>query len=303
MIDHLRKRCFNLITHKSFDYVIMSFIILNTIVMLVSHFGESYIITQTLDILNYIFAIIFTIEMILKLIGLGFKQYFSDGWNIFDCCVTVGSDIGVILKLSMGSSNLSVLLVVRAFRIGRVFRLIQSAKSLRTLFNTLVLTLPSLANVSGILLLFFFIYAIIGLQLFATVKNGDYIGDYMNFRSFGMSLLTLFRCSTGEVWNLIMYDCITLSDCENDVLYNPDMCGFSDKEDCIPLNGCGTNLGYLYFFSFTVLISWILLQLFIGVIMDGFGDINSEEHSKLTPEQYDAFVDVWNSIFIYFIRI
>lgn len=294
-----RRRCFNLIRSTFFDWFIMICIIINTVFMAAKSFGEPHEFTRAVEILNYIFATVFTIEMVLKLLGLGFKQYFGDGWNIFDFLVTIGSDIGIILQLTMGNANLSALLVVRTFRIGRVFRLVQSAKALRTLFNTLVLTLPSMANVTGILILMFFIFAVMGVQLFATVKNGEVLNYAIHFRSFGRSFLTLFRCATGEIWDLLMYDCLTSEECDPHLTYNPAMCGFNDSPDCIPLNGCGTWMAYIFFFGFTTVVTFVLLQLFIGVILDGFGNTSSAENAKLTPEQYDQFVTAWNRIYLY----
>ena len=58
---------------------------------------------------------------------------------------------------------------LRAFKIARMLRLIRKAKSLMVIFETLVITLPELANVAGLLFLFIFIYAILGVQLFADV--------------------------------------------------------------------------------------------------------------------------------------
>jgi hypothetical protein len=72
------------------------------------------------------FAVIFNIEMILKLIGLGW-QYFYSGWNVFDCVVVIGTDGGIILNFTTtGSSISTATTVVRAFRIMRIVRLIRS---------------------------------------------------------------------------------------------------------------------------------------------------------------------------------
>lgn len=214
--------------------------------MAVTYLGQPYEYTIASDYINYLFALIFTIEAILKLLGFGFKQYFSEAWNIFDFIVTFGSDIGVILKLTTGNSNVAALLVVRMFRIGRIFRLIQNAKSLRTLFNTLMLTLPSLANVGGILLLMLFIYTIIGVQLFAKVKNGELLDDRINFRNFGTAFLSLVRSATGEIWNILMYDCLVSDECINDPPYNSNYCLDTNDIDCVELNGCGTWMAYMY---------------------------------------------------------
>ena len=71
-----------------------------------------------------------------------------------------------------------------------------SAKSLRTLFNTLIVTLPSLGNIGSLLFLLYFIYAAMGMQLFSHVKYSGELNEHANFRSFGRAMITLVRCAT-----------------------------------------------------------------------------------------------------------
>lgn len=83
--------------------------------------------------------------------------------------------------------------IARAFRIGRIFRLITKARFLRVIFNTILFTIPSLANVGALMMLLLFIFAILGVQIFATVKLQDTLNDHANFQNFGIALLTLIR--------------------------------------------------------------------------------------------------------------
>lgn len=70
-----------------------------------------------------------------------------------------------------GRSYGSIATIIRTFRIGRVLRLVRGLESMAQLFNTLLLTLPSLGNVGALLFLQYFIYAVMGVQLFATVRK------------------------------------------------------------------------------------------------------------------------------------
>jgi hypothetical protein len=76
------------------------------------------------------------------------------------------------------------------------------------IFNTFLITLPSLANIGLLLLLIQFIYTILGVELFAYVKRQDNLTEDANFETFGSSFITLLRCATGEGWNFIMDDMI-----------------------------------------------------------------------------------------------
>jgi hypothetical protein len=168
----------------------------------------------TLDILNLVFAGIFTFEAMLKLIAYG-KYYFDDGWNNFDFFIVCGTFGGIALStftsVSVGPSTT----VIRAFRIGRVFRLVKRAKSLKLIFTTFIVTIPSLANIGGLLIMLIYLYSILGVFMFAPLKLQGSINVHANFQSFEVAFLTLVRISTGESWNTLMHDSVR----ENSILF------------------------------------------------------------------------------------
>jgi len=96
--------------------------------------------------------------------------------------------------------------IIRAFRISRILRLVKRAKSLKIIFETFIITIPALVNVGGLLLLFLYLYSVLGVSLFADVKLQNTLNENANFQNFFNSFLTLFRASTGEAWNSIMHD-------------------------------------------------------------------------------------------------
>ena len=159
--------------------------------------------TLVTDIFNYIFAILFTIEAVIKIIALK-KSYFKNGWNLFDFIIVLGTIIGIVVtrfaNLNVGSSAT----IIRSFRIFRVFRLIKRAKALKLMFNTLVATLPAMANIGGLLILFLFMYSILGVNLLAEVKINGALHDNAGFHSFFIAFITLLRISTGEAWHDIL---------------------------------------------------------------------------------------------------
>ena len=78
-------------------------------------------------------------------------------------------------------------------------------RGLRTLFNTLLSSLPAVLNVGSLLFLMFFIYAILGMNLFGSKGNELSQNEpHANFMSFPASMLTLFRLSTGDSWDQIL---------------------------------------------------------------------------------------------------
>jgi len=297
----LRRYCYRLVEYTSkggvrvFDTFIMVCIILNTGVMAMTYFGQPYWYSVMLEVINILFAVIFTIEAIIKLTAY-MLYYFHDPWNIFDFTIVVGTLVGLVVQYAAGISIGSIATVVRTFRVGRMFRLIQGAKSLRVLFNTLLLTLPSLANVGALLFLLFFIYSVMGVQLFSKVKFGSALNEHANFQSFGVAMLTLARSSTGENWNGIMYDLTNRDNCVDDPTFDSSVCGFGygrQDENCVPINGCGNFAAYPFMLSFTVAVTFVMLNLFIGIIIDGFGESSSAEDQQLTKQQEEDFVNTW----------
>lgn len=123
-----------------------------------------------LENINYVFAAIFSIEASLKILGLGPKIYFAERWNCFDFFIVIGTIISIFITLFTSVTIGPATTFIRAFRISRIFRLIKRARRLKIIFETFIVTIPALTNVGGLLVLFLYIYAILGVQIFATVK-------------------------------------------------------------------------------------------------------------------------------------
>mmetsp|Transcript_13085 Transcript_13085/g.17713 ORF Transcript_13085/g.17713 Transcript_13085/m.17713 type:complete len:115 (-) Transcript_13085:1319-1663(-) len=114
------------------------------------------------------------------------------------------------------------------------------------------MSLSGLINIFMLLMLFFFILAILGQFMFNGVKEGEVINDYKNFTVFDSSFMLLFSISTGEDWNIIMYDCSRV------------------LPDCEPGLTCGNSYGPLFFIAVILLVTQVMLNLFILVIIQQF---------------------------------
>jgi Ion transport protein len=114
--------------------------------------------------------------------------------------------LGFYVSATIGPKEATI---ARAFRIGRIFRIIKKASFLRVIFNTIVITFPALANVGALLVLLLVIFSILGVQLFATVQLQTNLNVNANFQYFGIAFLSLLRFQTGESWNYVMTDLLT----------------------------------------------------------------------------------------------
>jgi hypothetical protein len=146
-----------------FDYFILICILLNTVIMAINWYGCPPNLLNALEYTNYFFTIAFTIEALIKMIAFSIRGYFALGWNIFDFLIVLISyvtlAIGFVTAKDIGPKQATI---ARAFRIGRIFRLITKAKFLRVIFNTIIFTIPSLANVGALMMLLLFIFSILG---------------------------------------------------------------------------------------------------------------------------------------------
>ena len=185
----------------------MACILANTVVLSTQAYQQSDVMTSFQKYVNYVFAAIFTVELFLKLLGHG-QRYFLSRWNLFDFSVVLLTNTTILLQILGGADVGSFAGLARAIRLCLIFRIFQSAKGMQALLSTVVVNLPSLANISLVLALLLFIFSVMAMQLFAEVALQENLNGRANFQTFAMSFLTLFRACTGEAWNSIMADCM-----------------------------------------------------------------------------------------------
>ncbi|XP_053346771.1 voltage-dependent P/Q-type calcium channel subunit alpha-1A [Clarias gariepinus] len=273
-------RMWEFVVSPPFEYTIMAMIALNTIVLMMKYDGASKFYEDMLAILNIVFTSLFSLECVLKIIAFGVLNYFKDAWNIFDCVTVLGS-ITDILVTELGNNfiNLSFL---RLFRAARLIKLLRQGETIRILLWTFVQSFKALPYVCLLIAMLFFIYAIIGMQLFGNIAleedKESSINQHNNFRTFFQALILLFRSATGEAWHDIMLSCLGGKECDL-------LSGNTEPE-------CGSEFAYLYFVSFIFLCSFLMLNLFVAVIMDNF-EYLTRDSSILGPHHLDEYVRIW----------
>uniref|UniRef100_A0A803Y9X0 Voltage-dependent R-type calcium channel subunit alpha n=1 Tax=Meleagris gallopavo TaxID=9103 RepID=A0A803Y9X0_MELGA len=279
-------RVWHFVVSPSFEYTIMAMIALNTVVLMMKYYSAPYTYELALKYLNIAFTMVFSLECVLKIIAFGFLNYFRDTWNIFDFITVIGSITEIILTdtklVNTSSFNMSFL---KLFRAARLIKLLRQGYTIRILLWTFVQSFKALPYVCLLIAMLFFIYAIIGMQVFGNIKLDEesHINRHNNFRSFLGSLMLLFRSATGEAWQEIMLSCLEGKGCE------PDTTATSGQNEN---ERCGTDLAYVYFVSFIFFCSFLMLNLFVAVIMDNF-EYLTRDSSILGPHHLDEFVRIW----------
>ena len=207
-----------------------------------------------LNALDTIILGIFTIEILLKMTAKAPKPwlFFNNGWNVFDFIIVA------VCFLPFGGGYVAVL---RLFRLLRVLRLITAMPRLQVIVSGLMRSLPSMVYVSILIFILFYVYAVVGVILFRE-------NDPIHFGDLWTSLLSLFRVVTLEDWTDVMY--IQIYGSEGYAGYNQSTAGMDITSKAQPM------IGAAYFVSFVMLGTMIMLNLLIGIVVNGMDEAQKE---------------------------
>jgi len=292
---NIRKRVFMLVQGDfdnrelpvAFEKFVITLVLLNVLSMSFTWFGQPAYMDTFADAADVVFTAAFTLEMLLKITGLGLRQYLISPWNRFDATLVTGALVADALQglESLGVSvDPAVLRMMRIFRIARLLRLMRVSGGLNRLITTMFVSIPALGNVGMLLFLFMYIYAILGIELFHNLPlTGEFINDDANFASFGVAMMTLFRCITGESYNGIMHDAMI-----TETGSAPGRCYEAE-------GNCGKPATANFFFiSFFVLESLVMLNLIVAVVLDAFAEEDKANEMKLPPQIMEYFIESWS---------
>ncbi|XP_069697315.1 sodium channel protein para isoform X12 [Periplaneta americana] len=277
---NLRLKTFQLIENKYFETAVITMILLSSLALALEdvHLPYRPILQDILYYMDRIFTVIFFIEMLIKWLALGFKKYFTNAWCWLDFVIVMVSLINFVASL-VGAGGIQAFKTMRTLRALRPLRAMSRMQGMRVVVNALVQAIPSIFNVLLVCLIFWLIFAIMGVQLFAgkyhkcvdgnsTTLSHEIIPDRnaciaenytwenspMNFDHVGKAYLCLFQVATFKGWIQIMNDAI-------------------DSRDLFKQPIRETNIYmYLYFVFFIIFGSFFTLNLFIGVIIDNFNE-------------------------------
>ncbi|KAK7579828.1 hypothetical protein V9T40_000457 [Parthenolecanium corni] len=285
--NSLKYKVWRVVVSNLFEYFIMMLIVFNTLLLMMKYHNQDLVYERVLGYMNMVFTSMFTIECILKIISFGVRNFFKDAWNIFDFICVIGSIVDAGLSFLMNkqeSTNLPNLGFLRLFRAARLIKLLRQGYTIRILLWTFVQSFKALPYVCLLIGMLFFIYAIIGMQMFGNIKIDDdtSITRHNNFQNFIQALMLLFRCATGEAWPSIMLSCIEGKECQP----------VPHAETTETEKTCGSNIAFPYFVSFIFFCSFLMLNLFVAVIMDNF-DYLTRDPSILGAHHLDEFVRIW----------
>ncbi|XP_060158303.1 sodium channel protein type 7 subunit alpha isoform X5 [Globicephala melas] len=278
---------FDLVTNQVFNIIIMVLIFFQAITIMIQSDEQNPKIDIAVYWINSVLVTLYTGECVLKLIVFHYN-YFTNGWNIFDFMVVVFSTTGLFLPLMVGYYLVppSLVQLILLSRIIHILRPEKGPKVFHDLLLPLVLSLPALLNISLLIFLIMFVYAIFGMYNFAYVKKEAGINDVSNFETFGSSMLCLFQVTIFAGWDGMLNAIFNSkwSDCDPDKI-NP---GTQVRGDC-----GNPFVGIVYFVSY-ILISWlIIVNMYIVVVMEFLNIASKKKAKTLSEDDFRKFFQVW----------
>ncbi|XP_045478266.1 voltage-dependent T-type calcium channel subunit alpha-1G isoform X2 [Harmonia axyridis] len=251
---------------KYFQQGILLAILINTLSMGIEYHEQPEILTHVVEVSNIIFSAIFAVEMLLKIIAEGPFGYISNGFNVFDGVIVILSAIEICQKF-MGESHMdSGLSVLRTFRLLRILKLVRFMPNLRRQLFVMLRTMDNVAIFFSLLILFIFIFSILGMNIFGCKfceENGrdehgkcllidDDNRDRKNFDSLLWALVTVFQILTQEDWNLVLSNGMAKT----------------------------SHWAALYFVALMTFGNYVLFNLLVAILVEGFSAERNERRER-----------------------
>nr|Q2XVR5.2 RecName: Full=Sodium channel protein type 4 subunit alpha A; AltName: Full=Voltage-gated sodium channel subunit alpha Nav1.4a [Tetraodon nigroviridis]ABB29443.2 voltage-gated sodium channel Nav1.4a [Tetraodon nigroviridis] len=299
---NLRKTCFTIVEHDWFETFIIFMILLSSGALA---FEDIYIerrrtVKIILEFADKVFTFIFVLEMVLKWVAYGFKTYFTNAWCWLDFFIVDISLISLSANL-MGLSDLGPIKSLRTLRALRPLRALSRFEGMRVVVNALIGAIPSIFNVLLVCLIFWLIFSIMGVNLFAgkfyhcintttqelfpisvvnnksdcmavqeATQEARWVNVKVNYDNVGKGYLSLLQIATFKGWTAIMYAAVDSREVEEQPSYEINL------------------YMYIYFVIFIIFGAFFTLNLFIGVIIDNFNQQKRKLGDKdifMTEEQ------------------
>ncbi|XP_078484779.1 sodium channel protein 1 brain-like [Ciona intestinalis] len=284
---NIRMCCYMLVKHKFFEWFILFLILSSTVCLAMEdiHLNSDPVRKLVLERLEYVFTALFTVEMVLKWLGIGPVKYFTSFWCVLDCAIVASSWIGIVLSQAAQFRSL------RTLRALRPLRAISRWQGMKVVVNALIYCIPSIGNVLCVCLLIWMVFGIMGVQFFkgrffkcvdadeekvtdlrvvnyttCIQYNYTWINPNINFDHVGNAMIALFQVATFEGWIEIMADA-------SDIM-GPQI---QPRREA-------SKYYLIYFVIFVLVGSFFILNLIVGVIIESFQKLRKQTDTSSAVE-------------------
>eukprot|EP01043_Picozoa_sp_COSAG02_P013627 COSAG02_NODE_549_length_20461_cov_11.385866_2_plen_1201_part_00 len=258
----LADKAYRIVSNNLFDHFIVGCIVANCVMMACTYHEEPEGLTIFFAVMNLVFTVLFTIEMVLKQLAFGLAIYFDDTMLRFDCFVVVGSWLDILFTVmgveAFSSSLFRIVRISRVIgRVGRLFELMGDNKStlgLEEVMECLYQALPQLAYIGILVGLILFIFSILAMNLFGKLEHTGCIGPNSNFERTPRAVLTLLGVATKDRITCTIHSAMV------------------QEPSCSEAEGtCGSPLlAQVFFVLFTLVVMFTMLEMFVNVVLQSF---------------------------------
>ncbi|XP_054086828.1 uncharacterized protein LOC105219445 [Zeugodacus cucurbitae] len=265
-----------LVDHKYFQQGILLAILINTLSMGIEYHKQPDYLTAIVEKSNIVFSAIFAVEMLLKVVAEGSFRYIANGFNVFDGVIVILSVIEIFQQFHSGNGSGgggSGLSVLRTFRLLRILKLVRFMPNLRRQLFVMLRTMDNVAVFFSLLVLFIFIFSILGMYLFGGkfCKFVDDTGlereclcteiinkhpqcecDRKHFNNILWATVTVFQILTQEDWNVVLFNGMEKT----------------------------SHWAALYFVALMTFGNYVLFNLLVAILVEGFSSERNERRER-----------------------
>eukprot|EP01012_Entosiphon_sulcatum_P003273 TRINITY_DN10993_c0_g1_i1.p1 TRINITY_DN10993_c0_g1~~TRINITY_DN10993_c0_g1_i1.p1 ORF type:complete len:1541 (+),score=247.19 TRINITY_DN10993_c0_g1_i1:38-4660(+) len=269
----LQRLCLQLASSQRFDLFMCIVVGVNLAILASYFYNPPSVLSTVYFVCEVIFVGIYSMEVIVLLIGLRPQAFLSDPWNWMAVFIVLFAPVSWALHTPIGGSFFMLL------RLLRVLRLVRRNEGMQALIRALLMSVIQLCNVGFLLFMVYFVFAVTGMFYFGRINlaNSAAMGRHINFQDFPTALLTVYVLSTGESWPNVM----------DDLMMQPPRCSHSAGD-------CGSAWAPLYFISLQFVVTVTLLNTLTAILVDNFHEMVSvKEALNLKEVVVDSFNVAW----------
>jgi len=265
---------------------ITTVLVLHLILLLAEFESEPEWWTNTKEVLFMVFTFIFIVNIVIRIVGLGWTRFRRSSWDLFSLVMVVGT-VATSILFWTDRKQTTYIQLHKFFLVSLVLMLIPRNDALDQLFKTAAASLTTIGSLLATWLVFFLVFAIALTQTFSLTRFGAEEDANINFRTVPHALILLFRFSCGEGWNEVMEDfaqakppfCV-----EGETFYDSD-CG-------------STAWARVLFVAWNIISMYIFVNLFISLIYESFSYVYQRTSglAVVDRDEIRRFKEAWRSV-------
>ncbi|AEO65760.1 uncharacterized protein THITE_2113147 [Thermothielavioides terrestris NRRL 8126] len=265
---------------------ITSVLVFHLVLLLTEFNSEPLWWTRAKDILFLLFTLIYIVNIVVRIVGLGWTRFRKSSWDLFSLVAVTGAFATSILFLT-DPSQVTYTQLHKFFLVALLLLLIPRNDALDQLFKTAAASLTTIGSLLATWLVFFLVFAIALTQTFSLTRFGGSEDANINLRTVPHALILLFRFSCGEGWNQVMEDFAQVK---------PPFCvegpNFFQSD-------CGsTAWARVLFVAWNIISMYIFVNLFVSLIYESFSYVYQRTNglAVVDRDEIRRFKEAWRSV-------